>query len=303
MQEALVERIESIAPRIAVVTLHRTEKPLLPWEPGAHIDVSLPNWLTRQYSLCGSSTDRDRYRIAVRHDRLSRGGSEYVNLFLRAGHRVRISEPRNNFPLVGARRYLFIAGGIGITAILPMMRAVADRPTAQADLVYIGRTEDAMPFVAEIRETFADRARIIATERDGRPDLADLARRLPEDTSIYCCGPAGMLDACGASFPADRLHLERFRRADKTFAPDSPFEVLCARSGVQVTVEPGETMLDALDRAGRPVASGCREGLCASCDLVVLEGTPEHRDDIGAPAGHMYPCVSRSLSARLVVDL
>ncbi|WP_331772017.1 PDR/VanB family oxidoreductase [Embleya sp. NBC_00888] len=239
----------------------------------------------------------------MRHDPLSRGGSEYVNLFLRAGRRVRISEPRNNFPLDGARRYLFIAGGIGITAILPMMRAVADRAAADATLVYVGRTEDAMPFVAEIRRTFADRALVIATERDGRPDLADLARRLPEDTSVYCCGPVGMLDACSAHFPADRLHLERFRRAERSFAPDSPFEVVCARSGDRVAVASGETMLDALNRSGHPMASGCREGLCAACDVVVLEGTPEHRDDIGAPAGHMYPCVSRSLSARLVVDL
>ncbi|GCD92848.1 PDR/VanB family oxidoreductase [Embleya hyalina] len=303
MQEALIERIESVARRTAVITLRRTELPLLPWEPGAHIDLSLPNWLTRQYSLCGSPTDPDRYRIAVRHDPLSRGGSEYVNLFLRPGRRVRISRPRNNFPLDGARGYLFIAGGIGITAILPMMRAVADRPGTAATLVYIGRTEEAMPFVGEIRDTLADRARVIATERDGRPDLAELACGLPADTSVYCCGPAGMLDACGAAFPPERLHLERFRRAEKTFAPDTPFEVVCARSGDRVTVAPGETILDALARAGRPLASGCREGVCASCEVAVVEGVPDHRDDIGAPAGRMYPCVSRSVSARLVIDV
>ncbi|GAA5084698.1 ferredoxin-NADP reductase [Thermocatellispora tengchongensis] len=302
MQLTILDRVDRVADGVVSLVLRGAAGELEPWEPGAHIDLALPNWLTRQYSLCGDPADRERYRIAVRHDPLSRGGSEYVHLFLRQGRPLEVSEPRNNFPLLPAPEYLFLAGGIGITPILPMLRA-ATRAGAAARLVYAGRSAATMPFTDELRSSYGDRVTVLAEDEHGRPDLAALAAGLSPRALVYCCGPAPMLAAAEAAFPAGRLHIERFRPTPRTFPPNTAFEVVCARSGRTVPVSPEESMLDALTYAGLPVASGCREGVCGSCELTVLDGEPEHRDDIGAPAGRMYACVSRARSPRLVVDL
>ncbi|MCP2170137.1 PDR/VanB family oxidoreductase [Goodfellowiella coeruleoviolacea] len=302
MQQTILDRVDRVADGVVSLVLRGTTGPLAPWEPGAHIDLALPNWLTRQYSLCGDPADRESYRVAVRHEPLSRGGSEYVHLFLRPGRNLTVSLPRNNFPLVPAPEYLFLAGGIGITPILPMLRA-AVASGAGARLVYVGRSIAAMPFAAELRASHPDRVDIVATETRDRPDFAALAAALSPRALVYCCGPGSMLAAAEAVFPSDRLHTERFRSAGRAFAPNRAFDVVCVRSGQSVQVAPDETLLDALTHAGQPVPSGCREGVCGSCELTVLDGEPEHRDDIGAPPGRMFACVSRALSSRLVVDL
>ena len=302
MQQAILDRIDPVAEDVAALVLRGASAPLAPWEPGAHIDLALPNWLTRQYSLCGDPADREHYRIAVRHDRLSRGGSEYVHRFLWQGRTLDISLPRNHFPLRAAPEYLFVAGGIGITPILPMLRA-AVAAGSSATLVYVGRSVAAMPFADELRRDHGDRVRIVATEDQCRPDFAALAGELGPRALIYCCGPTSMIAAAEAAFPAQRLHAERFRPVAKTFPPNTAFEVACARSGRTVEVAADETLLDALNHSGHPVASGCREGVCGSCELTVVEGEPEHRDDIGAEQGRIFACVSRARSPRLVVDL
>ncbi|WP_328590979.1 2Fe-2S iron-sulfur cluster-binding protein [Saccharopolyspora karakumensis] len=112
-----------------------------------------------------------------------------------------------------------------------------------------------------------------------------------------------MLAAAEAAFPADRLHVERFRPRTRTFAPNTAFEAVCARSGRTVPVEADESLLNALRFAGFPVSSGCREGVCGSCELRYLDSEPEHRDEIGAAEGRLYPCVSRSRTDRLTLDL
>ncbi|WP_370965363.1 2Fe-2S iron-sulfur cluster-binding protein [Amycolatopsis sp. cg9] len=293
MQKTILDRVERLADDVVSLVLRGDEGPLEAWEPGAHIDLALPNWLTRQYSLCGDPADRSAYRIAVRYDPLSRGGSEYVHLFLRPGRTLEVSAPRNHFPLVPAPEYLFLAGGIGITPIRPMLRAAGPGAT----LVYAGRSPGTMPFAAELRAEYGDRVRLFD---HGRPDLAALAAEFPA-AEVYCCGPASMVDAAEALFP--RVHTERFRPTRRVFGPDTPFEVVCARSGGTIRVPADESLLDTLNHAGRPVPSGCREGVCGSCELSVLEGEPEHRDDIGAPAGRVYACVSRARSPRLVLDV
>ncbi|MFE4857621.1 PDR/VanB family oxidoreductase [Streptomyces sp. NPDC056670] len=302
MQRTVVEHIEPVAEDVVALTLRAAAGELAPWEPGAHIDLALPNWLTRQYSLCGDPAERDAYRVAVRNDPLSRGGSEYVHRFLRPGRALDVSLPRNHFPLVPASGYLFVAGGIGITPLLPMLRA-AVAAGLPATLLYAGPSADRMPFAGELGRAYGDRVRVVETKRQGRPDLGALAAALEPDTLVYCCGPGAMLAAAEAVFPAGRLHAERFRPAMRAFGPDTAFEAVCARSGHTVSVPADESLLDALAQAGRPLPSGCREGVCGSCEVPVLDGTPEHRDDIGAPEGTMYACVSRALSARLVLDL
>ncbi|MEU6768229.1 PDR/VanB family oxidoreductase [Streptomyces sp. NPDC046853] len=302
MQQTVVEHIDPVAEDVVALTLRATAGQLAPWDPGAHVDLSLPNWLTRQYSLCGDPADRDAYRVAVRHDALSRGGSEYVHRFLRPGRALDVSLPRNHFPLLPAPRYLFLAGGIGITPLLPMLRA-ATAAGLPATLLYVGPSADSMPFVDELRRSYGERVRIVETVRQGRPDLEALAATLDTDTLVYCCGPAAMLAAADAAFPAEQLYAERFQPVARTFGPDTAFEAVCARSGTTVTVPADESLLDALAHAGRPLPSGCREGVCGSCEITVLDGDPEHRDDIGAPEGRMYACVSRARSSRLVLDL
>ncbi|MEV8320886.1 PDR/VanB family oxidoreductase [Streptomyces sp. NPDC059900] len=302
MQQTVVEHIDPVAEDVVALTLRATAGQLAPWGPGAHIDLSLPNWLTRQYSLCGDPADRDAYRVAVRHDALSRGGSEYVHRFLRPGRTLDVSLPRNHFPLIPAPRYLFLAGGIGITPLLPMLRA-ATAAELPATLLYVGPSADTMPFAGELLRSYGDRVRIVETARQGRPDLEALAATLDADTLVYCCGPAAMLAAADAAFPAEQLCAERFQPVARTFGPDTAFEAVCARSGTTVTVPADESLLDALALAGHPIPSGCREGVCGSCEITVLDGAPEHRDDIGAPEDRMYACVSRAQSPRLVLDL
>ncbi|TWF95686.1 PDR/VanB family oxidoreductase [Saccharopolyspora dendranthemae] len=292
MQKAIIDDISPIADGVAALTLRGTTGPLAPWEPGAHIDVTLPNWLTRQYSLCGEPGSAG-YRIAVRRERLSRGGSEYVHDHLRPGKVLDISAPRNTFPLLPAPEYLFVAGGIGITPVLPMLRAAA-ASGATTTLAFAGRST---PFADELRRAHGERVRF------GRPDLPALAAALDPAALVYCCGPEPMLAEAEEVFPADRLHVERFRPRARTFEPDTAFEAVCARSGRTVPVEADESLLDALRFAGLPVAPGCREGVCGSCELRYLDGRPEHRDEIGAAEGRIYPCVSRSLSPRLTLDL
>ncbi|MEU0927137.1 PDR/VanB family oxidoreductase [Streptomyces malaysiensis] len=302
MQQTIVDQIEPVADDVVSLVLRATTGPLAPWEPGAHVDLTLPNWLTRQYSLCGDPADRESYRVAVRYDRLSRGGSEYIHRFLRRGRALDVSLPRNHFPLLPAPEYLFLAGGIGITPILPMLRAAAasDVPVS---LVYVGQSVASMPFADELRSAYGERVRIVATRQQGRPDLAALASALNPGAVVYACGPGPMLTAAEAAFPAGQLYAERFRPAPRSFAPNTEFEAVCARSGRTVRVPEDESLLDVLTHAGYPVPSGCREGVCGSCELTVLDGEPEHRDEIGAPEGRVYACVSRALSPRLVLDL
>ncbi|MEU0794274.1 PDR/VanB family oxidoreductase [Amycolatopsis sp. NPDC005961] len=294
MQKTMLESVEHVADDVVSLVLRGDEGPLEAWEPGAHIDLALPNWLTRQYSLCGDPGDLSAYRIAVRLDPLSRGGSEYVHWYLSPGRTLEVSSPRNHFPLVPAPEYLFLAGGIGITPIVPMLRA-AVAAGAAASLVYVGRSASTMPFAAELVATYGERVSLFS---HGRPDLASFAEFAGE---VYCCGPASMLAAAEAVFP--RVHAERFEPTRRVFGPDTPFEVVCARSGATIQVPADESLLDALNHAGKPVPSGCREGVCGSCELSVLDGEPEHRDDISAPAGRMYACVSRASSPRLVLDV
>jgi ferredoxin-NADP reductase len=295
--QATLDRVDPVAENVVALTLRGT---LAPWEPGAHIDLSLPNWLNRQYSLCGDPADLAEYRVAVRYDRLSRGGSEYVHRYLKPARTLEISLPRNNFPLVEAPSYLFLAGGIGITAILPMVRHALARG-ADTRIIYTGHARASMPFTDEITALCGDAATIIDTAKQPRPDLTGLTTT--PDTVVYCCGPASMLEAAEAAFDPDVLHIEHFRPTRRTFRPNTAFTAHCARSGQSVQVPADRSLLDALTHAGRPVASGCREGVCGSCVVRVLAGEPEHRADIGAVPGEMYPCVSRSCSPELTLDL
>ncbi|NYI45190.1 ferredoxin-NADP reductase [Nocardioides aromaticivorans] len=282
---------------------------LPPWGPGAHVDLLLGPDLARQYSLCGDPADRRYLRVAVLRETDGRGGSAYVHDELAVGTTLQVRGPRNHFPLVEAPRYQFIAGGIGITPILAMVRA-AEAAGADWHLLYGGRSRASMAYLAELA-SYGDRVRVQPADTDGLLDLASVLGTPREDTAVYCCGPEVLLDAVEqhcASWPAGSLHLERFApRAVDPDTVDTEFEVEFARSGVTATVPAGVSILDVATAEGVFVVRSCSEGVCGTCETVVLDGEPDHRDSVlgddDRAEGCFMPCVSRACSDRLVLDL
>ncbi|MCI2415843.1 PDR/VanB family oxidoreductase [Saccharopolyspora sp. K220] len=310
--EVLLDRKELVADDVVRLTLRHPEGKQLPeWEPGAHLDLVLREDLVRQYSLCGDPADRSVLQVAVLREPAGRGGSEHVHDQLADGDMVRIRGPRNHFRLVDAQRYLFIAGGIGITPIAPMVAQVQARG-ADWRLVYGGRTRTSMAFRTELTEQYGDRVSVWPQDEAGLLDLDGLLGRPQEATAVYCCGPEPLLTAVEercARWPLGSLHVERF--SPKTSADTRkslPFDVELARSGITVTVPEDRSILEVVEQAGVPALSSCRGGICGTCETPVLYGVPDHRDSLltdeeRAANDTMMICVSRSCSARLVLDL
>lgn len=286
--------------------------PLPEWLPGAHIDIEVADGLVRQYSLCGDPSDRFSYRIAVLREPEGRGGSRRIHDELRVGDALRVGGPRNNFDLVPSPRYIFIAGGIGVTPIVPML-AAAESAGAQWQCVYGGRRRDSMAFVDELGG-WGERVRIEPADRAGLLPLDQILATPSGDTVVYCCGPEALLQAVEAScarngWPAGTLRLERFspvRHAGDL--PNRDFVVELRRSGLSLNVPPDKSILQTLEDAGQFFPSSCGVGTCGTCEVRVLDGTPEHRDSILSPqeredGTHMMICVSRARSASLVLDL
>ncbi|RHW22820.1 oxidoreductase [Nocardioides immobilis] len=282
---------------------------LPPWEPGSHVDLLLGPDLVRQYSLCGDPADRRYLKVAVLKEPESRGGSEHVHDELKEGQQIQIRGPRNHFPLVESPRYQFIAGGIGITPILCMIRE-AERAGADWHLLYGGRSRESMAYLPEL-EQYGDRVRIQPADTDGLMDLDSVLGSPREDTAVYCCGPEPLLNAVEERcqpWPAGALHLERFApKALGDDVVDTEFEVEFARSGVTAAVPAGTSILDVATDNGLFVLRSCSEGVCGTCETVILDGEPEHRDSVlteeDREQGCFMPCVSRATSARLVLDL
>ncbi|MGW2175710.1 PDR/VanB family oxidoreductase [Streptomyces sp. NPDC001705] len=304
----VVARRQPAAEGVLALTLRHPRGEELPrWQPGAHLDVVLGPGLERQYSLCGDPADRAVWRIAVLREPVGRGGSAYVHEELKVGDRVRVRGPRNHFCLEAARRYRFVAGGIGITPILPML-AAAEEAGAEWSLLYGGRTRAGMAFTGEL-ERYGERVTLVPEDESGRLDLAPVLDDVPGDTLVYCCGPGPLLDAAGERCPAGRLRVERFSPAQAQPAgPETGFEVVLARSGRTVVVEPDVSVLDAVRGAGVEVLFSCTEGTCGTCETEVVSGEPEHRDSVlteeeRAAGETMLICVSRCRGRRLVLDL
>ncbi|WP_410793154.1 PDR/VanB family oxidoreductase [Kribbella sp. C-35] len=281
------------------------------WTPGSHIDVHLHPGLVRQYSLCGDPDDRSQWRIAVLREPESRGGSAALCERVQAGDVLTATGPRNHFPLHESPRYLFIAGGIGITPIIPMI-AAAHAGGADWHLVYGGRTEASMAYRDDVGRF--DAARVIEWPQDRR-GLIELDQLLAEPqpgTLIYCCGPEPLIaavEAKSAHWPHGALQVERFAPRPLTeVVPNTSFEIELVDSDEVLVVPPDKSILEVVDEAGIYVLSNCEEGTCGTCRTSVLEGVPDHRDSVldedeRAANDTMMICVSRALSARLVLDL
>ncbi|MER8157246.1 PDR/VanB family oxidoreductase [Streptomyces sp. NPDC094472] len=311
----LVARREEVASDVVALTLrHPTGRELPAWEPGAHLDLVLDPGPTRQYSLCGDPADRASWRIAVLRAPAGRGGSARVHDTLTEGSAVRVRGPRNHFALRPAARYLFIAGGIGITPLLPMT-AAAEAAGADWRLLYGGRTRASMAFADQLAARYGGKVRLVPQDEEGLLDLAPYLDA-PSDpgTLVYCCGPEPLLQAaeqaCRA-WPDRALRTERFQpRTDAAGAEPAggAFELVLTRSGLTLTVEPERSVLRTVEAAGVPVLYSCEEGTCGTCETDVVEGEVDHHDSVltdeeRASGETMMICVSRCRGPRLVLDL
>jgi ferredoxin-NADP reductase len=315
--ELVLESVVGETTDVLVLELRRPDAGALPtWAPGAHIDLILPSGKIRQYSLCGDVADAARYRVAVLREMAGRGGSEEIHAVAKAGLTIRARGPRNHFALVDAPRYLFLAGGIGITPMLPMIRQAesAGRPWR---LVYGGRTRASMGFLKEIATRTGGAVTLLPQDEVGLPDLHALLSEAEPDVAIYGCGPAAMLkalkEAAAEQGCTSALHIESFSAPEDTPPPagaaaDAPFEVELRKSGVVLQVPADRSLGDVLQEAGIDVPFSCQEGYCGTCETRVLEGVPDHRDTIlneeeKAAGNLMMVCCGRSRTPRLVLEL
>lgn len=286
--------------------------PLPEWEPGAHIDVHIDRpgepSLVRQYSLCGDPADRSVYRIAVLREQEGEGGSRHLHDHIRQGQLVRVSAPRSLFRFQTRPRMVFVAGGIGITPLVPMI-AAADAAGVDWQLHYAGRDPAGMAFGTQL-EQYGAHVRVYASSRGERMAVPQIVADA-HDAVVYACGPARLLDALEAEAEAAGVELvvERFANDAITVSEgDRPFEVDLSITGKTITVLPGETILEKVVAAGIPAPSSCRGGTCGTCETFVLEGQPDHRDAVlnakeREESEVMMICVSRCVGDRLVLEL
>ena len=288
--------------------------PLPPFEPGAHLEITLPNGLIRHYSLINDWRETDRYLVAVGRVAESRGGSACVHSLVRCGAQLKVSAPRNNFPLdPDAGRFLFIAGGIGITPIMAMVRwcEANQRPWK---LIYAARSRQRAAFYEDLCRYGPERVHFhFDDERGQLLEVAPALANLAAGEKVYCCGPAPLMAAVQTAaepLPAGTVRFEWFTAPTEPASAeaDGEFQVKLQRSGLELPVPADKSILEVLEEHGIMVPFSCREGLCGTCQTAVCGGSPEHRDYVltdeeRAAGASMMVCVSRSQSPVLVLDL
>lgn len=311
-----VARLEAEAKevlRLELVDANGGELP--PFEPGAHLAVHLPGGLVRHYSLCGDPRDRQRYVLGIGRAAASRGGSAWVHGSLCQGADLRCSTPANNFRLVDAGRYLFVAGGIGITPLLAMARW-CEAQGKDWRMVYAARSRQRLAFYEELR-AFGDRVQFHCDDEAGAPlQVGPLLAGVQPGTEVYCCGPAPLMTAVqeqgAAVLPADALHFEWFNAPPAAEAAAAGgadgFWIDLQRSGTSYHVPADRSILEVLEENGHEIPFSCREGLCGTCETGVCGGEPDHLDYVYPPSQRaglktMLVCVSRARSERLALDL
>jgi len=311
--EYVVRQMTWEAEDVLSIVLAREGEHVPEWTFGAHIDLIMRNDLIRQYSLCSDPTDRSQWTIAVLREPNSAGGSRYIHEILRPGMTVLATQPRNNFPLVDAEHYLFVAGGIGVTPLLPMAKYL---DTHQKDwkMLYGGRRRASMAFRDQL-SGLTSKVDIAPEDEFGLLDLRGAIEATPQDTAIYCCGPEPLIAALEAQCLASGRgapHVERFnaRPAFATESPqdeNAPFELVLAKSDRHFTIPSDKTITQVLAAERVFVPTSCTEGYCGVCETVVLEGVPDHRDDylmpeVRATNTRIMVCCSRSKTPVLVID-
>lgn len=300
---------------LGVELRHPSGAPLPPFEPGAHVDVSFSNGLTRQYSIASSASDNSRYWLGIGLAPTSRGGSSYAHQNLRLGDTLEVGAPRSLFGLQGrASGHVFIAGGIGITPIFCMIQRCVERGDAWR-LLYCIRSRRNAAYLEQL-EPFGDRIAVHADdEHAGRADIQGTLQSLPQGWHVYTCGPAAMMDAvCEnarlAGVDEGAVHLERFGANPSEFADQASeaFNVRLLRHGGSFSIPKDRSILEVLEENGVALPSSCREGLCRSCEVPLVSGVPEHRDYVLSETERcanqsMLICVSRAKCGELVLDI
>ncbi|MFF3372590.1 PDR/VanB family oxidoreductase [Streptomyces sp. NPDC002680] len=309
MAPLLVRQARWIAHDVLELRLTRPEGGALPpWEPGAHIELTLPSGLRRAYSLCGNPADADVWTVAVHRVPDGRGGSREIHDTALVGRELEVRGPVNRFPLLPAKGYLLLAGGIGITPLLPMAREL----TAQGlpwRLVLGARDRSRLAYADDLVELGGDRVLLVPQDESGLPDLAAEIAAAPPGHAVYACGPTPMLDAVMSL--CRTAYTERFAPGDEgtqAMGAEAEFEVVLCRSGLRTTVPADRSVLDVVRELLPTVPYSCEEGYCGSCETPVTAGVPDHRDTVIDPseratATTMMICVSRSASAVLELDL
>ena len=307
-----VVRKEAVAQGIYLFELrHPQGEPLPAFTPGSHLTVQVPSGVRRNYSLCSDPADTHMYQIAVKRDEAGRGGSVSMADDVQVGQLLPVSWPRNNFELAQrANSFIFVAGGIGITPILSMMRHLKNTGKDNFKLYYCTRDAAGTAFLDPINTEFAGKAQIHHDhgDIDQALDLWPVFEK-PGNAHVYCCGPKGLMDSVedmSGHWPSGSVHFESFGVDAKAFAADKPFDVLLAKNGATVHVGAGQTILEALRSIGLRVPSSCESGTCGSCKTRLLAGAAEHRDMVLSDEekeDHIMVCVSRAKSGELVLDL
>jgi ferredoxin-NADP reductase len=311
--EYVVRQMTWEAEDVLSVVLARDGEHVPEWTFGAHIDLIMQNDLIRQYSLCSDPTDRSQWTIAVLREPNSAGGSKFIHEVLRPGMTILASNPRNNFPLVEAEHYLFVAGGIGVTPLLPMAKFL-DEDRRDWKMLYGGRRRASMAFRDQL-SSLTSKVDIAPEDEFGLLDLRAAIESMPPDTAIYCCGPEPLIAALEAQCLAsgrEAPHVERFN-ARPAFATEiapgvtEEFELVLAKSDRRFTIPADKTISQVLAAERVFVPTSCTEGYCGVCETVVLEGIPDHRDDyllpeVRATNTRMMVCCSRSKTPVLVID-
>jgi vanillate O-demethylase ferredoxin subunit len=291
-------------------------RPLPPFSAGSHIDVEVAPGLTRQYSLCNDAGESHRYVIGVLRDPNTRGGSGGMHDHVAEGSVVRISPPRNHFPLVhGARRSLLLAGGIGVTPLLCMAERLAATEAA-FEMHYCTRSVERTAFRQRILDSsFAESVHFHYDDGDAQQRIAvpELLGAPDAETHVYVCGPSGFLDfvlttARANGWPEPNLHCEYFSGKAVEATGDTAFHVRVASSGKLIPVAPGQSVVAALLTCGIEIPMSCEQGVCGTCVTRVLEGEVDHRDMYFTDAekvcnDQFTPCCSRAKSSVLVLDL
>jgi ferredoxin-NADP reductase len=339
-RDMLVKEVRWEADDVISIGLAQTDGGDVPeWTPGSHVDLVLPSGLVRQYSLCSRPQDRKELRVAVLRDPHGRGGSKELHDTQLVGRTIAVRGPRNHFKVYDAEEYILVAGGIGITPILSMARHL-DREGAPWRLLYGGRSRKTMAFLQEL-EAFGSAVTVVPEDEQGLPDLRAFFEQATAGAAIYCCGPEGLIRAVeevGADLNIP-VHLERFAAGPKKAAnparipapdrepanpltvpvengdggqashdPDGPFQIELKRTGITLTVAPDRTVLDTVREHLPETISSCEEGFCGACETSVVDGIPDHRDEVLDPVDRatnetMMICVSRSRTKKLVLDL
>ncbi len=288
-----------------------TGQELPPFTAGAHLEVYLPGNLIRHYSICNDPTERDRYCIGVGLAKDSRGGSRLIHQSIRVGVTLQTSTPRNNFPFEEkADDFVFIAGGIGVTPIMAMIRTCV-RLGKKWQLFYCARNRQRMAFYEELKALAPERCHMhFDDEQQGFFDPLQTLSSISPTTHVYCCGPDPLMksvDAAATGHDPAHVHFEWFTATEIDTSADQPFTVIL-RSGKSFEVPAGRSILEELEACGEGVPYSCREGLCSTCKTGLLDGIPEHRDHVLSAAEreankHIIICVSRAKSSTLHLDL